>query len=457
MRFIKNILFLVSLLLANGFWAQSVGGTTSGSASYCDTLNSGFISVTGQTGIVVNWQYSINGGVTWINNSNTFTSQSYFNLKKSTCYRAIIKNGSFPADTSTIACVTIYNPSDGGSISGAGEFCNNSGSGALNLVGNIGNVIKWQSSINGGATWSNISNTTTSLVYSNITQNTSYRAIVQNSSFCKMDTSTITSFTINPTSFAGAISSVGSNTVCYAINSKTISLSGNVGNIIDWIYTINNGLSWNSSSNNTNSISISNLTQSTWYGAIVQSGNCPIDTSTLTKITVLPQFTVNAGKDTTIQQGQSTTLTGAGNGTPNWSPLSSNITSPNSFTTVVSPPNTTYFILTVTDVNACSNFDSVLITVVPLKFDGKITNVFSPNGDGINDNWYIEGIASYQDNEVVVYNIYGQEVYRKKKYTNDWQGTYNGSQLPDGTYFYIIKVNESSEVIKGSVDILRNK
>ncbi|MES2761593.1 MAG: hypothetical protein V4677_05280, partial [Bacteroidota bacterium] len=103
--------------------AQSVGGTASGSQTYCDTLNSGFLSISGFTGNVTTWQYSINGGASWINNGNSFSTQSYFNLKQSTCYRAIVQNGAFPPDTSTIACITIYLPTVGGSITGGGSFC----------------------------------------------------------------------------------------------------------------------------------------------------------------------------------------------------------------------------------------------------------------------------------------------------------------------------------------------
>jgi hypothetical protein len=98
------------------FMAQSVGGTVSGAQTYCDTLNSGFVSVSGYSGTIVTWQYSVNGGASWVNNGNTFASQSYFNLKQTTCYRAVVKNGSAPADTSSIACITIYLPSVGGPI-----------------------------------------------------------------------------------------------------------------------------------------------------------------------------------------------------------------------------------------------------------------------------------------------------------------------------------------------------
>lgn len=457
MQIKKNtISLLLFLFLFGRLLSQSVGGIASGGATYCDTINSGFVSITGYNGNVVNWIESTDGGTTWINNTNTFTSQSYFNLKQSTCYRAIVKDGAFPPDTSTIVCVTIYIPTQGGIVSGGGSFCNSAASGTLNLTGNIGNVLNWQYSTNGGSTWSVITNTNTSLSYSTITQNTMYAAVVQNSSFCKIDTSSAAVFNIDPLTVSGTISLGGNDTVCYGINSNTLALSGNVGLINAWIYSEDNGVTWNYTVNNTTMYSYSGLIQTTSYAVIVQSGVCPTMTATPVKITVYAPNPVDAGPDVSINQGESTALNGTGLGSPAWTPTLG-LLDPVSYTTTATPDITTSYVLTVTDVYSCVNYDTVLVTVIPLVFEGEISSVFTPNGDGINDTWYIENISGYPDNEVQVYNIYGNEVFSKKKYTGDWTGTYNGSPLPDGTYYYILKVNQTQKPIKGSIDILRNK
>lgn len=455
---LKKSTLLIILLFYCAFqqlYSQSVGGIASGSNTYCDTLNSGFVSITGYNGNVTTWLVSTDGGSNWTSNGNTFTSQSYFNLKQSTCYKAVVQDGAFPPDTSTVACITIFLPTVGGTIQGGGSFCVTSGTGTLNLIGQNGNVLNWQSSTNGGGIWTPIANTSTSLVYSNITQNTLYAAVVQNGSFCKIDTSAFASFTISPMTVSGTINFTGNDTVCYGINSNTLSLSGNVGNVVDWISSTTNGASWNGESNTTNTFSYNNITQTTLYSSIVQSGVCPSFTAAPIKITVLLPFAVSAGSDVTINQGQSTTLAGTGTGAPLWFPVSG-LSDPTIYSPTATPDITTSYILTVTDANACVNADTVLITVIPLTFEGAISTVFTPNGDGVNDNWYIEGITSYPENEVFVYNIYGNIVYTKKKYTNDWQGTYNGAALPDGTYFYVIKINDNQSEIKGSLDILRN-
>jgi gliding motility-associated-like protein len=437
--------------------AQSVGGTASGAQTYCDTLNSGFLSISGYSGNVTTWQLSINGGATWVNNGNSFATQSYFNLKQSTCYRAIVQNGAFPPDTSSTACVTVYLPTVGGNITGGGTFCGGSGTGVLNLVGYMGSVLYWESSVNNGSSWTPIANTTPSLPHGNIIQNTLYRAILQNSTFCLKDTSNEAVFTINPITVAGSINSVATTTVCNAINSSTINLSGNVGNILNWLSSVDNGSTWNTISNTTNTLTVNGLTLTTLFRAVIQSASCSIDSTNDIQITVLAQNTVSAGPDTTISQGVSITLHGIGIGTPLWSSQNSDLDNYSIYNPVATPVNTATYILTVTDANSCVNSDTVLITVIPITFDGMISNVFSPNGDGINDNWFIENIKYYPDNEVIVYNIYGNIVFSKKGYDNDWQGTYNGATLPDGTYYYVIKIDESSSVLKGSLDILRNK
>ena len=70
---------------------------------------------------------------------------------------------------------------------------------------------------------------------------------------------------------------------------------------------------------------------------------------------------------------------------------------------------------------------------------------FSPNSDGINDFFVIQGIQGIVGNEVTVYNRWGSRVFRARDYQNDWDGTFNGRDLPDGDY-YITIVNGSGVV-----------
>lgn len=453
---IKYYLFFSFIWLASlQANAQSVGGTTSGAALVCpDSINSGIIMLNGYVGTILNWESTTNGGITWNYISNISNQNSYNNITQTTCYRAIVQFGAFPPDTSTSSCITIFSPSIGGTISGGGAFCIGSGNGTLNLSGNNGNVLFWMFSTNNGVSWNNVSDTTTSLSYTNISQNTIYSAVVQNGATCPSDTSSQASFVIDSLTNEGTVS--GNDTVCYNANSGSLNLSGTVGSIISWISSIDNGLTWTIIPNTTLSQNYNSLISTTLYSAIVQNGSCPADTSEFAQIIIQALPFVNAGNDTTIIQGQTITLNGSGSGMPIWLP-SSGLNSNSVYSPVTTPLSTTTYTLTVTDTNGCVNADDVVIKVLPPVFNGMVSNLFTPNGDGINDNWYIQDIQNFPDNEVFVYNIYGYQVYSKQAYTNDWQGTFNGSELPDGTYYYVLKFNKSEKIIKGSIDIFRNK
>jgi gliding motility-associated-like protein len=82
---------------------------------------------------------------------------------------------------------------------------------------------------------------------------------------------------------------------------------------------------------------------------------------------------------------------------------------------------------------------------------------FSPNGDGYNDGYFIRGIDRYPDNEVVVFNRWGNEVYRKSNYKNsDWVGqNKSGEPLPEGTYFLILDVKSPKQIRKNTYFDLR--
>lgn len=80
-----------------------------------------------------------------------------------------------------------------------------------------------------------------------------------------------------------------------------------------------------------------------------------------------------------------------------------------------------------------------------------IPNVFSPNGDGENDRFVIEGILG-TTNTVRIFNRWGQIVFESNNYRNTW----TANDVSDGTYFYEVMVNSSPEPYTGHVTILSN-
>jgi gliding motility-associated-like protein len=86
-----------------------------------------------------------------------------------------------------------------------------------------------------------------------------------------------------------------------------------------------------------------------------------------------------------------------------------------------------------------------------------VPNAFTPNGDGINDTWAIDGLSTYRNSVMKVYNRWGQLVYSNiGVYSNDWDGTRNGKDLSIGTYYYVITLNQDGKTnVSGDVSIIR--
>jgi len=120
------------------------------------------------------------------------------------------------------------------------------------------------------------------------------------------------------------------------------------------------------------------------------------------------------------------------------------------------PPDTTtryYFVATSTENTKCADTVSVLVTVIQHLV---IPNIFSPNGDGINDVWDIKNIQEFSNAEVSIFNRYGQFIYKSDDgYRTPWDGKYHGLYVPVGTYFYIIKTTPDAKPIAGDISVVR--
>ncbi len=81
----------------------------------------------------------------------------------------------------------------------------------------------------------------------------------------------------------------------------------------------------------------------------------------------------------------------------------------------------------------------------------------SPNGDGLNDVFYVAKIEDFPNNNLQIFNRWGNLVYQEAGYNNTWAGTYEGDPLPDGAYFFVLTVmnGETEETYRGYLEILR--
>jgi len=185
---------------------------------------------------------------------------------------------------------------------------------------------------------------------------------------------------------------------------------------------------------------------------------------TLTKsviVDVKPSPVVSAGPDKVIVEGYDVMLEGSSNITNPvsiaWTP-NATLTGANTYTPVAKPLITTNYTMSVVSPNGCVSTDNALVTVIPYCL--KVMDAFTPNGDGLNDRWIVtnNGGACTKQVLAAVYNRYGNLVYKNDNYSNNWDGTYNGKPVADGTYYYVIKyvlLNETAIILKGDVTILR--
>ena len=110
-------------------------------------------------------------------------------------------------------------------------------------------------------------------------------------------------------------------------------------------------------------------------------------------------------------------------------------------------PGTYEVTLTVTTADGCTNSYTFLQVVKPTTIT--IPNVFSPNGDGLNDYLEFPGVEYYTDARLSVFNRWGNEIYSSASYKNTWQAR----DVSDGTYFFVLKVD--GKEYSGPVTILR--
>ncbi len=111
---------------------------------------------------------------------------------------------------------------------------------------------------------------------------------------------------------------------------------------------------------------------------------------------------------------------------------------------------TYHVVLTVTAENGC--VDSLAQEINVQEVELVIPNIFTPNGDGINDTFIVTDLDKYMSNSLVVFNRWGRTVFEANNYSS---GEWDGGNLSDGTYYFILKCKGyfSTETFKGTINI----
>ena len=178
-----------------------------------------------------------------------------------------------------------------------------------------------------------------------------------------------------------------------------------------------------------------------------------------------PNFFIDAGDDLTVELGQNAFIELFSNqdlNSINWSP-STFLDCTDCPSVIVNPEQNITYQITATSEDGCDANTSVSITVQNIK-KIFVPNLFSPNNDGINDNFFVYAGSSVKQIEVMeIYDRWGNQVFIRNNFPpNDyafgWDGKFLGKDMDNGVYAYYFVVeylDGTKEIIKGEVSIVR--
>jgi gliding motility-associated-like protein len=178
------------------------------------------------------------------------------------------------------------------------------------------------------------------------------------------------------------------------------------------------------------------------------------DTDTI-HVSLYPHVEIAATPDTLVMSGSPVQLNVSGGPFTayRWDPadwLDNNIVRD----PVATPEEPVWYRVYATNEFGCEETDSLFIDVIE---ELKVYNVFSPNGDGVNDYFEIDFAENFPDMRVEIYSRWGDLLYSTVGYDSGsrWDGTARGTEAPVGTYYYIIIPYSGARPITGNVTIIR--
>ena len=349
-----------------------------------------------------------------------------------------------------------------GICSGTPVECAGNNSGSINLSGNSGNVVAWQLSNDNFVNYIAKASTSSSFPYSNLALTTYFRPVIE-ANYNIYYTSGYVTYVDAP-SYGNLPPSLSE---CRGNNSGTISLSSHSGNIIRWESSPDNFMTTpNYISNTSNSLNYSNLSQNTYFRVMLKNGVCNSNYSNTCMISISDSSKGGELKQdmTVVKNDNNEILSLSGyNGTiKQWESSIDNFASKliinNSFPTLplTNIATTTSFRVLVKSGTCPEQYsNNILIRTVETADTIKIKAypTISPNNDLINDEWIIDRIDYFPNNEIKIYNRWGSLVYSEKGYDNKnkvWKGQANAEMtigekdLPEGTYFYNITLGNGT-------------
>ncbi|MBL7739923.1 MAG: gliding motility-associated C-terminal domain-containing protein [Chitinophagaceae bacterium] len=445
----------------------TVAGQLNSNNTVCSGNNSTLLTLTGQTGNILNW-ISSTDGVNWTTIANMANSYTAQNLTTTTQFRARVQNGSAcRIDTSTAAVITVDPRSVGGILSPAnfsicaGQNANNT----LTLTGNTGAVVNWQVS-NDNTNWNNVIPVNTGSTYTvgAISSTTYYRTIVQ-SGVCPADTSATAVINFINVPFPQAGISPDSIAICYG-RSAALNATISTGTSYTWS---NAGTLAGQGNGTVSSLPhVINATAtpliSTNYVLTVVNAGCPNALTDTFKVNVTQPIIVFAGNDTAVVANQPLQFNAIVNDPAanifSWTPVTGL-----DFTTINNPVATLgaeidyiTYIVRATNAAGCYGEDDIRVTVFKTGPDIFVPSGFSPNGDGRNDIIYPICVGIKELKFFRMYNRWGQLIFSTSQIGKGWDGRISGTLQSSGNFVFMVQgVDYTGKIIfkKGNILLIR--
>ncbi len=178
----------------------------------------------------------------------------------------------------------------------------------------------------------------------------------------------------------------------------------------------------------------------------LSANGCYDSTSHTLTIYPKPSPSLSFSGDTIFFEGQDVTITVSGS-------YPGILWSTGETTPGITVDQSGIYTVTVTSSDNCEASRSALIEVKSIP-EVEVVDIFTPNGDGVNDYLIIDNLTAFQPVVLTIYNRYGDEVFTTNDYQNDWDGKFKGKVLPEGTYYYILKTKDG-KMLKGVVNIIK--
>ncbi|MGC4036187.1 MAG: gliding motility-associated C-terminal domain-containing protein [Chitinophagaceae bacterium] len=446
----------------------TVPGQLANDNAVCAGTNSTALSLSGQTGSILNWVSSTDG-VTWTPITNTTTNYTAQNLNTTTQYKAVVQNGSScKIDSSTVVTVTVSPQTVGGSLAPAStSICADQTSDSfIKLEGSVGSIVNWQSSPD-SINWNYFVPVKSDSVYNvnSITASTWYRVILK-SGVCPADTSDAAAIRFINVKFPSATIDPASIGICYG---KSAQLNATITNGTS--YTWSNQATLTNTGNGSITASPYSIKatasplQSTDYVLTIMNAGCPNALTDTFHVDVAPPILVFAGNDTSIVAAQPLQLNATTNDSSanifTWTPStglsSTEVPDPVANLSAHAGSTITYTIRA-TDAYGCYGEDNIKVTVFTTLPDIFVPSGFTPNGDGRNDIIKPICVGITQLNYFQIYNRWGQLVFSTKEIGKGWDGTINGTLQGTSNFVYIAQgVDYTGKTVnrKGNIALIR--